>query len=63
MVILMVFIVSFGVAFQALVDPNKEPSWELLSNVLWRSYWQMLGQVFLDDSTEGMGNTSDFADT
>ena len=56
MVILMVFIVSFGVAFQAMLDPNKEPSWELLSNILWRSYWQMLGEVFLDDTTEGMGD-------
>ena len=56
MAVLMVFIISFGVAFQALVDPNKEPSWELLRNVFWRGYWQMLGEIFLDDSTEGMGN-------
>ena len=56
MAVLMVFIISFGVAFQALVDPNKEQSWELLRNVFWRGYWQMLGEMFLEDSTEGMGN-------
>ena len=56
MVILMVFIVSFGVVFQALVDPNREPSLELLKNILWRGYWQTLGELFLNDVTEGMGN-------
>ena len=55
MLILAVFIISFGVAFQALLDPNKPPSWNLLVNIIWRPYWQMYGELFLEDSTDGMG--------
>lgn len=51
--ILSVFIISFGVAFQALLDPNKPPSWDLLVDILWRSYWQMYGELLIDDG--GMG--------
>ena len=53
--ILAVFIVSFGVAFQALLDPNQPPSWGMFSDILWRSYWQMFGELLIDDATEGMG--------
>ncbi|ELT91987.1 hypothetical protein CAPTEDRAFT_196769 [Capitella teleta] len=56
--ILMVFIVSFGVAFQAILDSNQPPSWTLLVNVIWRPYWQMFGELFLEDATDGMGRES-----
>ena len=55
MLIMMVFIISFGVAFQAFISPNTESSWRLLGNVLWRGYWQMLGEIFVDEVHEGMG--------
>ena len=53
--ILAVFIISFGIAFQALLDPNKPSSWSLLVDVLWRPYWQMYGEMYLDDTMGEMG--------
>ena len=56
LLVLAVFIVSFGVAFQAILHPNQAPSWTTLGDVLWRPYWQMFGELFLDDVSEGMGS-------
>ncbi len=28
---------------------------ELFADILWRPYWQMYGELFLDDLSEGMG--------
>ena len=58
--ILLVFIISFGAAFQAILDPNKPPSWGLLVDILWRPYWQMFGELFIDDATTGMGRLLGF---
>ena len=55
MTILAVFIVSFGIAFQAIISPNQPPSWNVVADVLWRPYWQMYGELFIEDVTEGMG--------
>ena len=57
-VILSVFIVSFGVGFQALLDPHEPSSWYTLVGVLWRSYWQMYGELFVGE--DGLGNTFSF---
>ena len=57
MAILAVFIVSFGIAFQAVISPNQPPSWNVVADVLWRPYWQMYGELFLED---GMGTSFDF---
>ncbi len=51
---------SFGVAFQAILDPNRSPSAEMLVSVLWRPYWQMFGELFIDDATTGMGEAQAF---
>lgn len=55
MFIISVFIISFGIAFQALLDPNKPVSWSLLVDILWRPYWQMYGELYLEDITVKMG--------
>ena len=55
LVILLVFIVSFGIAFQAMVEPNADQSFDLIWKILYRPYWQTFGDLFLDDITEGMG--------
>ena len=55
LLVLAVFIVSFGVAFQAILHPNQSPSWTTLIDILWRPYWQMFGELFLDDVSTGMG--------
>ena len=57
LLVLGVFIVSFGVAFQAILHPNQPPSWRALGHILWRPYWQMFGELFLDDVSRGMGSS------
>ena len=51
--ILLVFIVSFGVGFQALLDPHEPVSWYTLVGVFWRTYWQMYGELFIGE--DGLG--------
>ena len=48
-VILVIFIVAYGVASQALRYPNSEPSWSLLKDVVYKPYWQMYGELFLEE--------------
>ena len=55
MLVLSIILVSFGVAFQAILNPNQPVSVEVLVDVLWRPYWQMFGELFIDDATTGMG--------
>ena len=57
MLILGIFILSFGVAFQAILNPAQPVSADVLVDVLWRPYWQMFGELFIDDATTGMGIT------
>jgi hypothetical protein len=59
LLVLAVFIVSFGIAFQAILHPNQKPSWTTLVDIVWRPYWQMFGELYLDD--DGMGRTVDDA--
>jgi len=58
LLVLAVFIISFGVAFQAILHPNQTPSWLTLIDIVWRPYWQMFGELFLDDVSVGMGSYS-----
>ncbi|ELU16856.1 hypothetical protein CAPTEDRAFT_195625 [Capitella teleta] len=56
LVILFVFILSFGVAFQGLLHPYQEPSFKVLADILWRPYWSMFGQIYIDEGdVSGMG--------
>nr|KAI8744050.1 transient receptor potential cation channel subfamily M member 2-like [Biomphalaria glabrata] len=48
-VILLVFIVSYALASEAVLYPNSEPSWKLLYFVPRKAYWQIYGELFLDD--------------
>lgn len=47
--ILIVFILAYGVASQALRFPNSEPDWILLKDVVYMPYWQMYGELFLEE--------------
>ncbi|KAL3875816.1 hypothetical protein ACJMK2_033731, partial [Sinanodonta woodiana] len=46
--IFLIFLLSFGVAYQANLFPNSEPSWYLLKSVVYMPYWQMFGELSLD---------------
>lgn len=48
-IILFVFILGYGVASQAILYPNNPLRWELIRDVLHMSYWQMYGELFLED--------------
>jgi hypothetical protein len=51
---LIVFILGFGVAFQAILNPNQPISATTFVDIFWRTFWQMFGELYLDD-TVGMG--------
>jgi hypothetical protein len=56
LVILLVFLLSFGVAFQGLLHPLQKPSFTVLGDILWRPYWSMFGQLYIDEGdVSGMG--------
>jgi hypothetical protein len=55
LLVLVVFVVSFGIAFQAILSPNQKPSVTTIVNIVWRPFWQMFGELFLDDEAGGMG--------
>ncbi|KAK3091596.1 hypothetical protein FSP39_021023 [Pinctada imbricata] len=44
--ILVVFILSFGVMYQANLFPNSVPEWKILKQVVYLPYWQMYGELF-----------------
>ena len=52
-IILMVFIIAYGVAAWALLYPNSDLEPILFRNVVRMSYWQMYGELFLEQ-IEGM---------
>ena len=53
-----VFLLSFGVAYQANLYPNSPPSWYLLKSVIYIPYWQMYGELFLENMEGNTGITS-----
>ena len=44
--LLLVFMVSHGVAFRSLNKPNSEPSWGLFIDVIYEPYWTIFGETF-----------------
>ncbi|XP_062504046.1 transient receptor potential cation channel subfamily M member 1-like [Corticium candelabrum] len=58
--ILLVWIVSYGVAIQALIFPFQDASWDLLYNVFYIPFWQIHGQFYFDhmngESVENCGS-------
>lgn len=47
-VILAVFVIGYGVAKQAVLYPNMDV-WSAIVGVLNRPYWQMYGELFVED--------------
>ena len=52
MMLLVIFILAYGVAAHALMDPYREFRWDELGSVLFDiillPYWQMYGELSLD---------------
>jgi hypothetical protein len=49
LLIFLVFMLSYGVAKHALLHPNSEPNWLLLRNVIYEPYWNVYGELFLEE--------------
>lgn len=47
-IIMLVVLMSFGVARQSILFPNEEPSWKLARNIFYMPYWMIYGEVFAD---------------
>ena len=47
--ILLTVILAYGVAVQALRFPNSTPSFSLLKDVLYKPYWHIYGELFLEE--------------
>ncbi|XP_052709281.1 transient receptor potential cation channel subfamily M member-like 2 isoform X1 [Crassostrea angulata] len=58
LLILLVFILSFGVTYQANLYPNAPQEWSVLQDVLYHPYWQMYGELFLENK-EGKDPSED----
>ena len=46
--ILVVVIIGYGVALQAIRFPNTTP-WNALKGVVNKPYWQLYGELFIED--------------
>ncbi|XP_036211649.1 transient receptor potential cation channel subfamily M member 1 isoform X4 [Myotis myotis] len=55
-VIMLVVLMSFGVARQAILHPDAEPSWRLARNVFYMPYWMIYGEVFADQTDPPCGD-------
>ena len=48
-VILFVFIIAYGVSLQAILYPNSELNIALLGNIFKKAYFQIYGELFLEE--------------
>ncbi|KAH3852437.1 hypothetical protein DPMN_094946, partial [Dreissena polymorpha] len=46
--ILLIFVISFGIMYTAILFPNTRPSFLLLKRIFYVPYWQIFGETFLD---------------
>ena len=45
----MVFIAAYGLASQSIMYPNSPLEWTLIQDVLRKAYWQIYGELFLEE--------------
>ncbi|XP_047030904.1 transient receptor potential cation channel trpm isoform X5 [Helicoverpa zea] len=55
-VLLLVVLMSFGVARQAILYPDEEASWHLIREVFFQPYFMLYGEVFAPDIDPKCGN-------
>lgn len=48
-VILLIVLLSFGVARQSIRYPGEEPSWRLARDIFFQPYFMLYGEVFAGD--------------
>ena len=53
---------AYGVAQQAILFPHETGSWELLPKVFFRPYFQVYGELFIEDNVYS-GDLMNFSST
>ncbi|XP_022248148.1 transient receptor potential cation channel trpm-like [Limulus polyphemus] len=48
-VLLLVVLMSYGVARQSILYPDEESSWQLARNIFHMPYWMLYGEVYADE--------------
>ena len=51
LLIMVVFLMAYGVAQQAILFPHEHGSWSLIPKVFFRPYFQVYGELFIEDTT------------
>ena len=46
---MMVFVVAYGVALQAILYPNSPFDFKLISSIFKKAYFQIYGELFLEE--------------
>ena len=49
MVVLVVFLLAYGVCSQGLLYKKREPSFEIVKDIIQFPYWQLYGEIFLEE--------------
>ena len=49
MLILMVFIISYGIAVQVILYPNEDAEWGLVRSIMRKAYYQIYGEMFFGE--------------
>jgi len=62
LLIMVIFLLAYGVAQQAILYPNETASWSMLSRIFFRPYFQVYGELFVDPP-DTLSKTSTAFDT
>ena len=47
--VLIVFLLAYGISSQGLLYHARNPDWVILKDVLYFPYWQLYGEIFLEE--------------
>ncbi|XP_073244598.1 transient receptor potential cation channel subfamily M member-like 2 isoform X3 [Porites lutea] len=60
LLIMVVFLMAYGVAQQGILFPQETGSWGLISKVFFRPYFQVYGELFIEDNVYNDKETTAF---
>ncbi|XP_048577809.1 transient receptor potential cation channel subfamily M member 7 isoform X2 [Nematostella vectensis] len=61
LLIMVIFLLAYGVAQQAILFPNQPPSWAIISHIFFRPYFQIYGELFITDPIQLDNRTTAFS--
>ena len=47
--VVLIFLLAYGIAHQGLMYHERSPSWNILRDVFYYPYWQLYGELFLEE--------------